>query len=118
MAAVIEDIVVALEDAVREPVFAQELPDVLDGIELGGPGRERHQGYVIGDFEGRGCVPSGLVEHDEGMGAGFDGDGDLGEVGVEGIGIGVGHDEAGGLALVRADGAEDIGGGCPLVLGG
>ena len=62
-------------------------------------------------------MPSGPVEHDEGMGAGFDGEGDLDEVGVECLRVGVGHDEAGGLALVRADGAEDIGGGCPLVLG-
>ena len=34
-AAVVEDIVVRLEDAVRQPVVAHELPDVLDRVELG-----------------------------------------------------------------------------------
>jgi len=114
---VIEDIVVALEDTVREPVVAQELPDILDGIEFGRPGRERHEGDIAGHFEGRGGVPSCLIEHNDGMGAGFDGEGDLGEVGVECLRIGVGHDEAGSLALVRTDGAEDIGRGRSLVLG-
>ena len=31
----VEDVVVGLEDAVREPIVAHELPDVLDRIELG-----------------------------------------------------------------------------------
>ncbi len=35
VAAVVEDIVVGLEDSVREPVVADELPDVLDRVELG-----------------------------------------------------------------------------------
>jgi hypothetical protein len=34
-AAVVEDIVVGLEDPVREPVVAQELPDVLDRVQFG-----------------------------------------------------------------------------------
>ncbi len=35
MAAGGEDILVALENPVREPVVADELPDVLDRVELG-----------------------------------------------------------------------------------
>ena len=35
LAAVIDEIVVRFEDAVREPVIAHELPDVLDRVELG-----------------------------------------------------------------------------------
>ena len=62
-------------------------------------------------------MPSGSVEHDEGMGSGFDGEGDLGEMGVERLRVGVGHDEAGGLAFLRAYGAEDVGRDRPLVLG-
>ena len=46
MATVIEDIVVVFEDTVGEPVVAHKLPDVLDGIELGCPGRERHKGDI------------------------------------------------------------------------
>ena len=34
IAAVIDDVIVALEDAVREVVGSKELPDILDGIEL------------------------------------------------------------------------------------
>jgi len=37
--AVVEDIRVGLEDPVREPVVADELPDVLDRVQLGGSGR-------------------------------------------------------------------------------
>ena len=33
-AAMVEDVVVGFEDAVRQPVVAPELPDVLDGVEL------------------------------------------------------------------------------------
>ena len=36
-----EDVVVALEDAIGEPVLAHELPDVLGRIEFWGPRRER-----------------------------------------------------------------------------
>ncbi len=51
-------------------------------------------------------------------GAGFDGAADLGGMGVQRLRVGVEHDEAGDLATVRADGAEDSGGACPPVLGG
>ena len=99
MAAAVEDVVVAFEDAVGEPVVAHELPDVLDRIEFGRSRRERHEGDIAGSFEGGRCMPSGLVEHDEGMGSGLDGEGVLGEVG-------------GVFAPVRrerdADGLEDL----------
>jgi len=42
-AAMIEDIVVGFEHAVRQPVVAHELPDVLDRVELWAFGRERQQ---------------------------------------------------------------------------
>jgi hypothetical protein len=41
------------------------------------------------------------------MGAGRDGAGDLVEMGLHGVGVAPRHDEAGALALCRADGAED-----------
>ena len=62
-------------------------------------------------------MPSRLIEHDEGMGAGFDGPGDLGEMGVQRLCVGAWHDEPGGLAFRRADGAENVGRGRSLVLG-
>jgi hypothetical protein len=48
-AAMIEDIVVGFEDAVRQPVVAYELPDVLDRVEFGAFGRQRQQGDVAGN---------------------------------------------------------------------
>ena len=35
VAAVIDDVVVIAEDAVRQPVVAHELPDILHDVELG-----------------------------------------------------------------------------------
>ena len=46
-----DDVVVALEDAVREPVVAHELPDVLDRIELGRARRRGQDGDVSRDDE-------------------------------------------------------------------
>ena len=59
-------------------------------------------------------MPSRLIEHDEGMGSGFDDPGDLSEMGVQRVGVSPGH---AGLAFRRAYGAEDIGRGRSLVLG-
>ena len=44
----IEDVVVGFEGAVRQPVVAHELPDVLDRVELGAFGRQRHEGDIGG----------------------------------------------------------------------
>ena len=41
-AAVIDDVVIGSEDAVGEPVVADELPDVFDRVELGRLRRQRH----------------------------------------------------------------------------
>ncbi len=114
--AMIEDILVGSEDAVGEPVFTHELPDVLGGVQLGGAGRERHQGDVVGDLEGIGRMPAGLIEEHHGMGVGGDGRGDLGEVRGHGGGVAAGHDDRRALSLLRADGAEDVGRGGALVL--
>lgn len=115
-AAVIEDVVVGLEDAVREPVVAQKLPDVFDGIEFRGTRRQRHQGDVAWDDEVLGDVPSGLVEQHDGMRIGGNGGCDLGEVQGHRCGIATRHDDRRPLALGRADGAEEIGRGGPLIL--
>ncbi len=62
-------------------------------------------------------MPSGPVEHDEGMGAGFHSSGDLFEMGVERVCVGPGYDKPGGPAFHRANGTEDIGRSRSLVLG-
>ena len=104
-----EVITVVSEDAVGEPVLAHELPDVLDRVELWRAGRERQQCDVRGDLEPGGHVPSGLVEHDDSMGAGSDRSADLLEVCLHCFGIGEGHDEGRALAELGADRPEDVG---------
>ena len=43
MAAVVEQIVVECEDPVGEPGVAHELPGVLDRVQFGAHGRQRHE---------------------------------------------------------------------------
>jgi hypothetical protein len=42
----VDEIVVVFEDAVREPVVAHKLPDVLDRVELGAFRRQSNHGDV------------------------------------------------------------------------
>jgi hypothetical protein len=57
-------------------------------------------------IEGRGRVPAGAVEQQDGMRAPFDGAGDLVEMELHGIGIGEGQRQSGACAPGRADRAE------------
>ena len=74
-------------------------------VMLGGTTRSRRQ------------VPAGLIDHEDGVGAGRDGRGDLHEVQVHRLGVAGGQDQGCALALFRADGTEDVGGGGALVTG-
>ena len=49
VAAVIDDIVVGFEDAVREPVVAHVLPDIFDRVEFRAFRRQRDNGDVGGN---------------------------------------------------------------------
>ncbi len=118
LAAMVEDVVVGLEDPVRQPVVAHELPDVLNRVELGRFGRQRQEGDVGGDRELGGDVPSGLVEQDDGVCAGGDGLRYLRQMQGHGFGVATGQDESGALALGWADGAEDVGRSVALVVRG
>ena len=112
-----DDVVVAVEDSVREPVFSEELPDVFDGVEFGRPGRQGQEGDVARHDEVLREVPPGLVEDHDGMDAGSDHRADLAEMRLHGLGVAEGHDEACALALGRADRPEEIGPGGALVVG-
>ncbi|AFL54447.1 transposase [Sinorhizobium fredii USDA 257] len=108
-AAMGDDVVVVFEDAVREPVVAQELPDVFHGVQFRRTRRQEHQGDVVRHFELRRDVPSGLIEDEHGMRSLIDGLADLGEMLLHGFGITIGQDKARTLSLPRADGPEDVG---------
>ncbi len=54
-------------------------------------------------------MPAGLIEEDDGMGLRFDDLGDFRQVESHGLCVAAGQDEASALALLGADGAEDVG---------
>ena len=62
-------------------------------------------------------MPAGLVDQEDGVGAGRDDRGDLREVQVHRLGIAGRQDQGRALALLWADGAEDVGRGGPLITG-
>ena len=117
VAAVVDDIRVGCEDAVREPVFAHELPDIFDRIEFGAFGGKRQDGDVAGYDQLVGHVPTGLIHEDHGMGIGCDGLSDFGKMQVHRVGIAKGQDKPRTLALRRADRSEDVGRGGSLIMG-
>src|SRR5829696_5802999 len=105
----LDDGLVALEDAVREPVLAEVLPDVLDRVELRGARGQEDERDVLRHGE-PGCgVPAGAVEEQHGVGAAPNHARDLVEVELHGLAVGIGHGERGAGCARRADGAEQIG---------
>ena len=116
-AAMCDDVVVVLEDAVREPVVAHELPHILDRVQLGRPGRQFEERDVLWNIEFWRRMPACLVEQDDSVGAGIDFGADERKVLVHGMGVGIGHDQPRPLSLGRADGTEDVGPFGALILG-
>jgi hypothetical protein len=114
----IDDVVLRCEDAVREPVVAHELPDVLDRIEFWAFGRQRDDADVFGQFELVGRVPASLIHQYNSVGTGSDGERYLGEMKRHGFGIAKRQDQSGTLAKLGADRTEDISRFRPLILGG
>ena len=112
-----DDGVVGLEDAGVEKVVLEELPQVLDRVELGAVGRQRQERDVVGHAQRPGAMPAGLVEDDHGVGIRGHLGGDLGQVQVHRRGVDIGQDERRGALACRAHRGEEVGGGVPLVLG-
>src|SRR3954469_16742230 len=98
---------VGFEHAVREPVLAQVLPDVLDRIELGGARGQEDEGDWHDQATGR--MPAGPIEEEHGVGAAPDAARDLDEVELHRLAVGVGHGERRAGAARRADGTEQVG---------
>ena len=111
----IDEIFVGFEDAVGEPVITHELPDVLDWVELGAFRRQSDNGDIGRHDEARRHVPASLIDQENGVGSGRDDRGDLREVQVHRLGIAGRQDQGRALALLWADGAEDVGGGGALI---
>jgi hypothetical protein len=112
----VDESVVGGEDAVGQPVVAQELPDVLLRVQLGALGRQLDVPANITIVElGRG-VPARLVQQKRRMVTGPDALGDLGKLVAHCLDVAPGQDQARRLSLLGADGAEDVGRGRALVV--
>jgi len=109
IATVIDDVFGAVEDAVGEPVVADELPDVLDWVEFGALCWQRHERDVGGDREFGRQMPPGLVHQQHRVRSWGDGGRDLGQMEVHRFDVALGQDQRRALAIARADGAEDVG---------
>lgn len=70
---------------------------------------EGRESQVVGDYEGVAGVLASTIENENRLGSGGDVAGDLQEMGVQDVGVGVGHDQGGADGAGRADGAEQIG---------
>ena len=114
-AAVVDDVVVGFEDAVRQPVVTHELPDVLDPVQLGASRRQRQQRYIGRNDQFGRTVPSGLIKDDHGVGARRDVEGDLFKMHAHRLAVAAGHDDASSLAFGGADRTEDPCRGAPLI---
>jgi hypothetical protein len=66
---VVKKVLVACEDAVGDPVVAQELPDIFDRIEFGTLRRQRDESDVLRPDEAARQMPTGLIEQKRGMSA-------------------------------------------------
>ena len=113
----VDEIVVGLEDAIGEPVVAHELPDVFHRIEFGGFRWQGDDGDVGRHKQACRHVPTCLIDQEHCVGAWRDGLGDLDEMQIHCLGVANGQDQGCALAVLRADGAEDVGRGSALIAG-
>jgi hypothetical protein len=105
----VDNIVEGLEDAVREPIVAHELPDIFLRVQFRAFGRQWNQRDVGRDDQAAGEMPSGLIDQKRRMGVWGDLCGDLGQVEVHRLSVASRHDERRALAVFGTDRAEDIG---------
>ena len=107
---------IGFEDAVREPVLADELPDVLNRVQFRRPRRQRDDGDVLWNVEFGRHVPASLIDDEDGVSARRHFGADQFQVLCHRMGVGPWHDEPGALPLGGADGSEDVGPFGPLVV--
>ena len=114
----IDDVVVAFEDPVREPVVPHILPNVFDRIEFRRFGGQRDERHVFGHVQLCGDVPAGLIDKQHGVGSRLDVKRDLLQMQLHGLSVAKWQNETGRLTQCGTDGAEDIGRGGSLILQG
>lgn len=113
----IDDIVIRFEDAVGEPVVAHELPDILDRVQFGTSGRQRHEGDIGGHFQFGRAMPPCLIEYQNGMRTRRDVEGYLRKMQAHRFAVAAGQDDASSLALGGTYCPEDPGRSSALIFG-
>ncbi len=108
----IDDGVGIVEDSERQEAFSQIKPNPLDGVEFGTVRRQQRQSDVVRDGEGARVVPTGAVEHHDGVRIGLHGVGEVCEKQVHDLGVDARQHEGDVVAGGRAHGGKDVG---PLV---
>ena len=108
-AAMVEDVVIGFEDAIREPVVAHELPDVFHRVQFGAFRWQRQQRDVLWHDECCGAVPSGLIEEQHGVGSRRDRRRDFRQMQRHPRAVAAGQDERRTLALGRTDRTVNVG---------
>src|ERR1700760_3937726 len=115
MAAVVEDGTIGGEDPVGQPVVAQELPEVLDRVQLRAFWRQWQEGEVGWHDELVRQVPSRLIEQQHSVRSRRYRLGDLGQMQVHRCGVAAWQNEGCAFALSGTDRAEYIGRGGALI---
>ena len=105
----VDDVVVGLKDAVRQPIGSHVLPDVLDRVQFRALGWQRHECNVGRHDQLIGDVPSRLVQYKDRMRARRDRGGDLEQMQVHRPDVALGQYQADCFAVKRADRAEYVG---------
>jgi hypothetical protein len=115
VAAVVDDGTVAREHPVGEPVVAQELPEVLDRVQLRAFWRQWQEGEVGWHDELVRQAPCRLIEQQHGVRSRRYRLGDLGQMQVHRCGVAAWQNEGCAFALSGTDRAEYIGRGGALI---
>lgn len=94
----------------------QVMPDPLDRVELWAVGRQRDQGDIVGDLQFVAAMPTSAIDDERNMNILVDLATDLSQMLLHRPAIAHRHDDRRRLFLQRADRAEDVGRGIPLIL--
>lgn len=112
-----DNVVVAFEYAVGEPVLTEELPDVFDRVQFWCSWWQRQQGDVGRDLQAARAVPARLVENDDSVRVRGYMQRNLGKMGTHSVGIAPRQNQSCALALRRTDRAEEVDGLSALIFG-
>ena len=89
-------------------MLTHELPDVFDRVEFRAFWRQRDESDVLRHLEFFGHVPASLIDQQGGMASERNLFGDFDQKQVHRLDVAEGQHEARALALLRADGSENI----------